>query len=92
MIITGDFNAGEGNPAVKTILHAGFTDTFRIMWPAARDVGTFHAFKGTRTGEKIEFIFTTPDMRTTQAAILNEPAGGRFASDHFPVTATIVIP
>lgn len=103
-IITGDFNAGEDNPAIlylkgKTILNDGrggesknpvpVVDTFRLLHPDANDVGTFNEFKGIRTGDKIDYIFTTPDVKVLEAAILYDNVGGHFPSDHFPVAATV---
>jgi len=101
-IITGDFNAGEDNPAIlylkgKAVLDNGkesesenpfaVVDTFRVMHPDAKDVGTFNEFKGIRSGEKIDYIFTIPDVKILEAAILYDNVEGRFPSDHFPVMA-----
>ena len=105
-IITGDFNAGENNPAItylkgKTALGEGesksekplaVVDTFRVLHPDANEVGTFNAFKGNRKGEKIDFIFTLPDVRVMEAEIVRTERNGRYPSDHFPVTARIRLP
>jgi endonuclease/exonuclease/phosphatase family metal-dependent hydrolase len=103
-IITGDFNAGENNPAIlylkgKAAFDDGkggesknphpVIDTFRVLHPYVKDMGTFHEFKGIHTGDKIDYIFTTPDVKILEAAILYDNVEGRYPSDHFPVTATL---
>ncbi|MGE3108652.1 MAG: nuclear transport factor 2 family protein [Phycisphaerales bacterium] len=99
VIITGDFNAGEANTAVRyvkgedrTELERGwpvFVDSFRAAHPDEAVVGTFHGFKGETTGEKIDYIFVSPGARVLAAAIVRRSEGERYLSDHFPVVARI---
>jgi len=104
-VVTGDFNAGENNPAIlymkgRTALDEGeksknphpMVDTFRVIHPDAKLVGTFNEFKGIHEGDKIDFIFTTPDVKVLDAKIIYDNTNGRYPSDHFPVTATIQLP
>jgi endonuclease/exonuclease/phosphatase family metal-dependent hydrolase len=100
-IVTGDFNAGESNPAVmylkgKAALGEGegksgnpvpVVDTFRVLHQDANEVGTFNVFKGNRKGEKIDFIFTLPDVKVLEAQIVHTERNSHYPSDHFPVTA-----
>jgi endonuclease/exonuclease/phosphatase family metal-dependent hydrolase len=52
VVVTGDFNTGETNPATRAMLSM-FRDTFRVMHPKATEVGTANAFKfGQTTGER----------------------------------------
>ncbi|MBN2180961.1 MAG: endonuclease/exonuclease/phosphatase family protein [Sedimentisphaerales bacterium] len=103
-IITGDFNTGENNPAILFLQgkhafddKAGgeitnpfiVVDTFRLLHPDAKEVGTFNRFRGIRTGDKIDYIFTTPKVTVLEAAIIRDNTDGRFPSDHFPVTAKL---
>jgi endonuclease/exonuclease/phosphatase family metal-dependent hydrolase len=102
-IVTGDFNAGENNPAVmylkgKAALGEGESksenpvpavDTFRVLHPDANEVGTFNQFAGNRRGEKIDFIFTLSDAKVLEAQIVHTERNGRYPSDHFPVTARL---
>jgi endonuclease/exonuclease/phosphatase family metal-dependent hydrolase len=75
VILTGDFNAGERNPAVLYVkgeaarasegtapvpAPPGFVDTFRVLYPDEATVGTFNRFSGVEDGEKIDFIFAPP--------------------------------
>jgi outer membrane receptor for ferrienterochelin and colicins len=89
VVVMGDFNAGESNPAVTAMGAAGFADTWRLLHPSATVAGTFNAFRGDSTGEKIDYIFVRGPVSVEAAAILRDHAGGRYPSDHFPVTALV---
>jgi endonuclease/exonuclease/phosphatase family metal-dependent hydrolase len=89
VVVTGDFNTGEANPATKAML-ARFRDTFRALHPDAREVGTSNQFKfGMTTGEKIDYIFVEPGTEVLSAEIVRTARDGRYPSDHFPVTARL---
>ena len=88
-VVTGDFNAGEDNPAAVA-MRASFRDSFRVLHPDAKDVGTFNGFKfGQTSGDKIDFVFVEPAVEILDAAIVPASRDGRYPSDHFPVTARI---
>jgi endonuclease/exonuclease/phosphatase family metal-dependent hydrolase len=91
VIVTGDFNAGEKNPAVMAMLGGNILrDSFRVTHADASPVGTFSGFKiGQVQGEKIDYIFVTPEWEVVDAAIIRTARGDRYPSDHFPVTATL---
>ncbi|MEK9137468.1 MAG: endonuclease/exonuclease/phosphatase family protein, partial [Bacteroidota bacterium] len=101
IIVLGDFNTGEQNLTVRIIQgedaltdnlsprRTKFADTYRLIHPRAVEVGTFHAFSGERTGEKIDYIFVSPGVTVLEAEILHFKVDGRYPSDHFPVTARI---
>ncbi|GEM_PF-29758 len=103
VIVTGDFNAGESNPAVRYLkgdasLGIGdvvapsdtrLVDTFRVLHPEATEVGTFNRFQGDRSGEKIDYVFVRPGRMVVEAAILHDNDDGRYPSDHFPVLARL---
>jgi len=88
VIATGDFNAGEQNPAVKTMLTGGFVDSFRVVHPEEKRVGTTNAFKA-RSDTKIDYIFVDQNWTVEAAAIHPDKIEGRWPSDHLPVTATL---
>jgi endonuclease/exonuclease/phosphatase family metal-dependent hydrolase len=103
-VVSGDFNAGENNPAIlflkgkatvpgKDNANVGnpvpMVDTFRVLHPDANDVGTFNGFKGDGTGEKIDFVLTTSDVQALDAQIIRDNVNDRYPSDHFPVTARL---
>ena len=91
VIVTGDFNVGETNPALAAIRAGGaFVDAFRVRHPEEPVVGTFTGFThGRIDGDKIDFIFVQPGAKVLSAAILRTSRRGRYPSDHFPVTATV---
>ncbi|MCK4871191.1 MAG: endonuclease/exonuclease/phosphatase family protein [Phycisphaerales bacterium] len=91
VILTGDFNAGETNPVVLTLLadETGLTDTFRTLHADATDVGTFNGFEGKTDGAKIDYVLTDDSFEILDAAIIRDNKAGRYPSDHFPVSATL---
>jgi endonuclease/exonuclease/phosphatase family metal-dependent hydrolase len=105
VVVTGDFNSGEDNPAIRYLVSregSGRTgaqndhqltliDTFRRLHPDVKEAGTFNGFKGKRTGDKIDYIMVTPEVRVLRAEIVRDNRNGRYPSDHFPLTATIKI-
>ncbi len=96
VIVTGDFNAGESSKAVCLLTGKASTspiklvDTFRALHPEAKDVGTFHNFRGGTESQKIDYIFVLPETKILSAAILHDHQGDRYPSDHFPITAEVV--
>jgi len=89
VVITGDFNVGEKNPALAT-LRGPFVDTFRVLHANEEIVGTFTAFKfGNTGGEKIDYILVQPNTDVMRADIVRFSKDERYPSDHFPVVARV---
>jgi endonuclease/exonuclease/phosphatase family metal-dependent hydrolase len=89
VLVTGDFNVGEKNPALATLL-GPFVDTYRVVRPDERTVGTFSGFKfGNTQGEKIDYVLVQPGTEVMHADILRFSRGERYPSDHFPVVARV---
>jgi endonuclease/exonuclease/phosphatase family metal-dependent hydrolase len=101
VLLMGDFNAGEDNAAYRALLasraaaqgavqgNVRLYDTFRAVHPDARETGTYHAFRGDRSGPKIDAILASPEWETLAAGIVLMNEHGLYPSDHFPVTATV---
>jgi endonuclease/exonuclease/phosphatase family metal-dependent hydrolase len=100
VVITGDFNVGEDNPALATLTGpsaaspargpAPFVDTFRVVRPDEQPAGTFTGFKsGNITGDKIDYVLVQPDAEVMRAEILRDSRNERYPSDHFPVVARV---
>lgn len=91
VVVTGDFNAGEKNPAVASMTAGGtLVDTFRVVHADEQTVGTFTGFDVTKTtGEKIDYVFAPAGTHVMRAEIIRTARGGRAPSDHFPVVAQI---
>jgi endonuclease/exonuclease/phosphatase family metal-dependent hydrolase len=105
-IVTGDFNSGENNPVIKYLkgeiaiegsdgssakTQVPMIDTFRVLHPDVKYVRTAHEFKGTRQGNKIDYIFVPQGTKVLEAEILYDNVNGRYPSDHYPVTASFVL-
>jgi endonuclease/exonuclease/phosphatase family metal-dependent hydrolase len=97
VIVTGDFNVGEKNPALATLVSSQaaelpppFLDTFRVLYPTEATVGTFTGFKfGNTAGEKIDYVLVQPGAEVLSATIVRTSRNDRYPSDHFPVAARI---
>lgn len=98
VIVTGDFNAGEDNPAIKMLAGRGdvlapFVDTYRVLHPDETVVGTFTGFTfGKTDGEKIDYVLVPRGLDVVSAEIVRSSRNERYPSDHFPVVATIRLP
>lgn len=94
-VLMGDFNAGESNAAIRTVVAeggAGLVDSYRVAHPDESTVGTFNGFRGTDDGDKIDYVFVPADAKVIDAEIDRTNDDGRYPSDHFPVWATVVLP
>ncbi len=96
-ILTGDLNINEDNPAYAVLVRPTvpgairWIDSYREVHPTrAPDEASFNGFKGTVKGSRIDFIFHTVHFKATASGIDRSSRGGRFPSDHYPVTAVLV--
>ncbi|MCF8414150.1 MAG: endonuclease/exonuclease/phosphatase family protein [Melioribacteraceae bacterium] len=90
VIITGDFNAGESNPAILNMKN-NFVDTYRIKNPKTEVVGTFNEWIGEDSREKLDYVFVNNRLSVAEAAINKFNRNGKYPSDHFPVSASVKI-
>lgn len=96
VILTGDLNVTEDHAGVRAILAGDAAprlfDAYRAVHPQPQDdEATFHGFKGTKRGRRIDFVLGTAELRVTSADILRASREGRYPSDHFPVTAVLTL-
>jgi endonuclease/exonuclease/phosphatase family metal-dependent hydrolase len=102
VIVTGDFNADEQNPAMRWLLGDGtatagvaahgidLADTFRTLHPDARGVGTFNDFAFEQIDErKIDYVLAKRRLVAREARIVRTSRDRRYPSDHFPVVARV---
>jgi endonuclease/exonuclease/phosphatase family metal-dependent hydrolase len=98
VVVTGDFNVGERNPALATLVSkdnpaAPFVDTYRVLHADETIVGTFTGFKmGNTAGDKIDYVLVQPGAEVISAEIIRTSRNDRYPSDHFPVAAAIRLP
>ncbi|MBL9103774.1 MAG: endonuclease/exonuclease/phosphatase family protein [Myxococcales bacterium] len=98
-VVTGDFNAAEGNLAVRYLKKDAkiggqdtpvrMVDTFRVHDPDATAVGTAHGFNGGTGGNKIDYVWAQPATEVVNAYISHYNVDGRYPSDHFPVVGVV---
>ncbi len=97
VIVTGDFNAGEGSDPYKALFDPSdgqpspLRDTYRIAHPTrAPNEGTFSGFKVEATGgPRIDWIGVSAEWEVIKAAIDRTMREGRTPSDHFPMTGIL---
>ena len=51
---------------------------------------TFHGFRGDPLA-RLDYIFTTPDVRILAHSTFDDRPGGAYASDHYPVAVKAVV-
>lgn len=88
-VVTGDFNVATGSPVYDYLCtELGLTDTGARA--PGENIGTFHRYRGPNVGEgRIDWILTSPDLRTVSTRINTFCADGAYPSDHFPVEAVL---
>jgi endonuclease/exonuclease/phosphatase family metal-dependent hydrolase len=95
VIVTGDLNCTEDDEPYAVLIGRGddaliFRDAYRAAHPERQtDEATFHGFKGTIAGSRIDFVFHSPQFETCDAAIDRVRTGEIYPSDHYPMTATL---
>jgi len=97
VIVTGDFNAGEGSAPYKALFGttddqpSPLVDSYRTAHPKrGLNEGTFSGFRASATGgERIDWIGCSRDWKVLRAEIDRTQRDGRTPSDHFPVTAVL---
>ena len=93
IILMGDFNAAENNPAIKIFKEEPLKllDTFRVVKPDEKMVKTFHGFRGgSYPGGKIDHVFILPSTaKISSASIVRFNKNKRYLSDHYPVRAKL---
>lgn len=90
-VVLGDFNAVEDSEPLDALRSSGLRDTFRDLYPEAKDVQTVHHYLEFSGSHKLDYIMCDRRWRVKTAEIVREPAAGRLPSDHFPVVADLVM-
>ena len=104
VILVGDFNVIENNPAVGYLRGEnvtldgepknwtnGLLDTYQALHPNDTNRRTFHGWDTGRSGNfKLDHILVTPNAEVLESGIYFEDPP--FASDHYPVSARVSFP
>lgn len=91
-IVTGDFNvAAHKNPVYEAMLADGaLVDSWDVAEERSAQYGTFHGYRPlVLDGDRIDWILTSPGVRTRCATINTFSEHGQFPSDHLPVQALL---
>ncbi|MFE0186471.1 endonuclease/exonuclease/phosphatase family protein [Streptomyces sp. NPDC058989] len=91
-IVTGDFNVpAHKNPVYEAMLNGGaLVDSWDTADERSTQYATFHGYRPlVRDGDRIDWILTSPGVRTRRATINTYSAHGQFPSDHLPVQALV---
>jgi endonuclease/exonuclease/phosphatase family metal-dependent hydrolase len=86
-IVVGDFNATLDHPMFDAFAALGLRSA---LAPDAG--GTTHHFTGRRDGRQIDHVFVPENAQVRSAEVVHLKPRGRFASDHWPVVARLVLP
>jgi len=90
VVITGDFNSGEGSKPYQFLVGGNLIDTFRIAHPTRTEKeSTFTAWNGRLIGNRIDWVLCSSNFEVLSAQINRTHEGGRYPSDHYPVTAKL---
>lgn len=97
-ILTGDFNATPEDEPIKILVDETnpnkLIDSDKISkMPHFGPYGTFNGFKGEENPKShIDYIFVKNGVKCLKHATHSDAWEGLYPSDHFPVSATLVIP
>jgi endonuclease/exonuclease/phosphatase family metal-dependent hydrolase len=96
VLMTGDFNeAAQAGATVydKLVTHGPLVDTWETAEARGPLFGTFHGYRPlTPNGTRIDWILSSPEVRTCFAEINTYSERGQFPSDHLPVQAVVELP
>ncbi len=98
-IFTADCNADAGDPAIQSLLAAGWTDAYAAVHGPEDPGFTYHAFLGpgfaSRPPEKIkgriDFVFTRGPIDVLRSEVIRDGRDGRYPSDHYFLSAEVKI-
>ena len=94
-ILTGDMNCDSRNPAIDIFKTGGWADTYGAVHGTEDPGFTYHEFKGPRFVTpigKMDWIFMRGTLKAVDAQVITDSRDGRFPSDHYFVSATVVPP
>lgn len=99
-LLTGDMNAGFTHAAIKNFVTGGWVDTYGAVHGPDDPGFTFHGFKGVKAPEKndkggvrrrIDWIFCRGPVKPVAATIIRDGRDGHYPSDHFFVSADVIL-
>ncbi|HRP07271.1 MAG TPA: endonuclease/exonuclease/phosphatase family protein [Gemmatimonadales bacterium] len=91
LIVMGDFNSGEDNPAFHIATQGGLRSALRVIHPDTPYRGTFTGFGAAADPETgvIDHIMVDRSWQVLSSGFDSRKFGATWPSDHFPVWATV---
>lgn len=91
VVVCGDFNARPGSRTHGILVRqSSLVDTWTSLGLADGEAHhTAHRFDGQPRKGRLDWILVGEDLRAVDARILDDHAGDRWPSDHFPVLAEL---
>lgn len=86
VVVLGDLNVAPDSPTLLEM--RDYSDIYAQLHPTMARSTTYHGFGQEPTYPRIDYVFTSPDVRGLRSEVLFEP-GPSYSSDHFPLTATL---
>jgi len=96
VVLMGDFNAEPEDRPIELLTHSEAHVPLHDAMMAAETphhgpISTFNGFEDTVVDDyRIDYIFTSPDVRVLRHGHLSDRWDGAFPSDHIPVLADLV--
>lgn len=93
-LLAGDMNCEAHNPAIEVFKAGGWVDTYGPLHGTEDPGPTHHGFNGPAYdgGQgKIDWILARGAVRAEKAEIITASEDGRFPSDHYFLSATVVL-
>jgi endonuclease/exonuclease/phosphatase family metal-dependent hydrolase len=99
-LLAGDLNARISNPVLGIIKSGGWKDTYEEVHGPGDPGFTAHGFLGEKFPEsiapkqppgRIDFVFARGPVQTRHAHIIRDSRDGRYPSDHYFLSADVVL-
>ena len=93
-LLAGDFNAGMDNTLHNAIREANWKDSYTEVNGPTEPGVTAHGFQSEeakKNSKKIDFIYTKGPVKALASTIIKDKIKGQFPSDHYFVSADILL-
>lgn len=90
-IVLGDFNCDIDDEILEPLWLHGMHDALSQVPARGSSCTTHHSFTGTVDGNRIDHIIVSRDIHVVTSSIVHKRSKRLFASDHWPVTATVEV-
>lgn len=94
-ILSGDFNIGMTNNVYKLLKDSKWKDTYTHLYGDAEPGYTAHNFQGdkyvNKNQTKIDFIFSSGEVKPFSSKIIMDHIDGRYPSDHYFLESVVHI-